>query len=438
MRLGPYEIAAQIGSGGMGEVYRAIDTTLKRAVAIKVLPEALATDGERLARFQREAEMLASLNHPNIAHVYGLEDAEGTKALVLELVEGPTLADRIADGAIPIGEALSITQQIAGALEAAHERGIIHRDLKPANIKVRLDGMVKVLDFGLAKAMEPSDAVSPSTESPTVTSPMLTGAGTVLGTAAYMSPEQARGMPVDERADIWAFGCVVFEMLTGRAVFARETVTDTVAAVIGADPPWAALQPKAPPPIQGLLQWCLEKDPRRRLRDIADASRFLEEPDRLMPGASTQPRGSQAVLRAVAMSAVIAAVIATAVAVWNATGGDADALPKPVRFAVDLPPGEQLVLDSSQGSSVAISRDGRLIVYATRRERGSRLYVRRPDVVEPTTITGTDGATDPFISPDGAWVGFVSGFPEDSSDQRRNAADDYCGRRALRSELGRR
>jgi Tol biopolymer transport system component len=407
-RLGPYEIDAQIGAGGMGEVYRATDGNLGRHVAIKILPDTFAHDPERLARFEREAKTLASLNHPNIAIIHGFEKTNGVRALVMEFVKGETLADRIARGPIPIDEALLIARQIAEALDAAHDQGIVHRDLKPPNVMVRPDGVVKVLDFGLAKAMEPSLATSASTASPTTASPLTTVTGRILGTVAYMSPEQARGTPVDKRADIWAFGCVVFEMLSGRAAFARPTLTDTVAAVIEADPPWAALQQGVPPSTYALLQWCLEKDPRRRLRDIGDASRVLEKPDRLTATASTQPRGSEAALRGVAVAAVVAAVIATAVAVWSVTRGQSDVPPERVRFAIGLRPDEQLLLDSSQGSAVAISRDGRLIVYATRGRRGSRLYVRRPDLVEPTEITGTDGATDPFISPDGAWVGFVS------------------------------
>src|SRR6188508_616915 len=219
-RLGPYEILSALGAGGMGEVYRARDKKLDRSVAIKILPEAFAADTERIARFQREARTLASLNHPNIAHVHGLEESSGVRALVMELVEGEDLAERIARGAIPVAEALTIAKQMADALEAAHEQGIIHRDLKPANIKVRPDGTVKVLDFGLAKAMEPTGIASPSvSQSPTITTPAMTEAGIILGTAAYMSPEQARGKPVDKRADIWAFGCVLYEMLTGQRTF---------------------------------------------------------------------------------------------------------------------------------------------------------------------------------------------------------------------------
>ena len=271
-RLGPYEVTAQIGVGGMGEVYRARDGRLQRDVAIKVLPEAFAQDSERLARFEREARTLASLNHQNIAAIYGLEDADGVKGLVMELVEGPTLADHIARGPIPIADALPIARQIGEALEAAHEQGIIHRDLKPANIKVRGDGTVKILDFGLAKAMEPIQDVSPSQSmSPTITSPVMTRAGVILGTAAYMSPEQARGYAVDKRADIWAFGCVLYEMLTGRRAFAGETVSDLIAAILDREPDWMALPDGLPSSVVTLLKRCLDRNTKRRLRDIGDA-----------------------------------------------------------------------------------------------------------------------------------------------------------------------
>ena len=270
-RLGPYEIQSALGAGGMGEVYRATDTTLKREVAVKVLPQSLAADPERLARFQREAEVLAALNHPNIAHIYGLEDAGGVKALVMELVEGPTLADRIAQGPVPIDEALSIARQIADALEAAHERGIIHRDLKPANVKVRPDGTVKVLDFGLAKAIAPAGSPPDASQSPTITTPaMMTGVGVILGTAAYMSPEQARGKAVDKRADIWAFGCVLFEMLTGKRAFEDEDVSMTLSKVLQREPDFDTLPETLSPTLAAYLRRCLHKDPRQRIHDIAD------------------------------------------------------------------------------------------------------------------------------------------------------------------------
>ena len=261
----------------MGEVYRAIDTNLKRAVAIKVLPTSVAADAERLARFQREAELLASLNHPHIAAIYGLEDADGVKALVLELVEGPTLADRIAQGPIPLNEAIPIARQIAEAVEAAHEQGIIHRDLKPANIKLRSDGTVKVLDFGLAKALDPAPASIDASQSPTITSPAMTRMGVIMGTAAYMSPEQARGKTVDKRSDIWAFGCVLYEMLTGRRAFEGEDISDTLANVLKIDPNWQALPAEVPAAIRALLRRCLDKDRRTRVADISTALFVLDE-----------------------------------------------------------------------------------------------------------------------------------------------------------------
>src|SRR6266536_1885576 len=269
-RLGPYEILSALGAGGMGEVYRARDTKLDREVAIKVLPELFVSDPERVARFQREAKTLASLNHPHIGGIYGLEDTGGVHALVLELVEGPTLADRIAHGPIPLDQALPLARQIVDALDAAHEQGIIHRDLKPANVKVRADDTVKVLDFGLAKAIEgPGGSSGAGTAGGLSMSPTLsmhaTQAGIILGTAAYMSPEQAAGKPVDKRSDLWAFGVVLLEMLTGRPVFAGETVSHVLAAVLRAEPDWGALPADTPAPIRRLLRRCLDKDRRRRL-----------------------------------------------------------------------------------------------------------------------------------------------------------------------------
>ncbi len=283
-RLGPYEISTQIGKGGMGEVYRALDPNLGRQVAIKVLPDTFARDPERLARFEREAKTLAALNHSNIAQIYGLEKADGVRALVMELVEGSTLAERIAQGPIPVNEALAIARQIAEALEAAHELGIVHRDLKPANIKVRPDGTVKVLDFGLAKAMDTAGSTgsapgapghpSALSMSPTITSPaLLTGAGIILGTASYMSPEQARGKAVDKRSDVWAFGCVLYEMLTGRRAFAGDDVTDVLARVLERDVDLGAIPASVPPAVHRLLRRCLAKDPRQRLSGI-DAARL--------------------------------------------------------------------------------------------------------------------------------------------------------------------
>jgi serine/threonine protein kinase len=279
-RLGSHEIVGLLGAGGMGEVYRAHDTNLGRDVALKLLPPSFAHDAERVARFRREAHVLATLNHPNIAGIYGFEEADDHRFLVLELVEGPTLTDRIKSGPLALDEAIGIAREIAGALQAAHEKGIIHRDLKPANIALAADDTVKVLDFGLAKALEPASgpAGADPMNSPTITSPaMMTGLGVILGTAAYMSPEQAKGRPADKRSDVWAFGCVLFEMLTGSRAFLRETVTDTFAAVVGAEPDWALLPAETPASIRRLLARCLQKDVRRRLHDIADARIELED-----------------------------------------------------------------------------------------------------------------------------------------------------------------
>jgi serine/threonine-protein kinase len=275
-RLGVYEITAQIGEGGMGQVYRARDTKLSRDVAIKVLPDSFANDADRLARFTREAQTLAALNHPNIAAIYGLEESAGMTALVMELVEGDDLSQRIARGAIPIDEALPIAKQIADALEAAHEQGIIHRDLKPANIKVRTDGTVKVLDFGLAKAMEPTAGSSPNMSMSPTLSLQATQAGMILGTAAYMSPEQAAGKPVDRRADVWSFGVVLWEMLTGKRLFDAETVSHTLADVLRSPIEFDKLPAEAPRSIRGLLRRCLERNARNRLRDIGEARLVLE------------------------------------------------------------------------------------------------------------------------------------------------------------------
>ena len=274
-RFGCYEILTPLGAGGMGEVYRATDTKLGRHVAIKILPEAFALDADRLARFQREARTLASLNHPNIAAIYGIEESGGMRTLVMELVEGEDLSTLVAHGPLPLADALPLAKQIAGALEAAHDQGIVHRDLKPANIRVRADGTIKVLDFGLAKAIDPAGGSGADpTYSPTFTSPAMTQAGMILGTAAYMAPEQARGRAVDRRADIWAFGCIFYEMVTGRRAFAGDDITETLAAVVRDAHDLGA----APPALRRLLGRCLEKDPKTRVRDIGDVWDLIEEP----------------------------------------------------------------------------------------------------------------------------------------------------------------
>jgi serine/threonine protein kinase len=325
-RLGPYEITSQIGAGGMGEVYRARDSKLKRDVALKVLPADVANDRERLARFQREAEVLASLNHPNIAHIHGLEESSGTIALVMELVEGDDLAERLSRGPIPIDEALPIARQIAEALEAAHEQGIIHRDLKPANIKLRSDGTVKVLDFGLAKALEPAagsrepGAGSALANSPTITSPAMTMRGVILGTAAYMSPEQAKGKIVDKRTDIWAFGCVLFEMLTGQRAFKGDDITDIITSVMRDTPNWSALPAATPPSVRTLLRRCMEKDVRKRVPHAAVARIEIEEAMTFEAAAPAAIAGAAAhrSRRPTAIAVMTAIVVLALVAGWAA------------------------------------------------------------------------------------------------------------------------
>jgi len=407
-RLGPYEVLAQIGAGGMGEVYRATDTNLKRQVAIKVLPPTFAGDAERLTRFQREAEVLASLNHPHIAQIHGLEKSDGTIALVMELVEGPTLTDRIASGAIPVDEALPIARQIAEALEAAHEQGIVHRDLKPANIKVRLDGTVKVLDFGLAKSVEPAHALSPgASRSPTITSPALTEHGIILGTAAYMSPEQARGRPVDKRADVWAFGCVLYEMLTGRRAFAGEDVALTLSSVLQREPDWDALPPDVPALLAAFLRRCLAKDPRQRVRDVGDIRLVLDGAFGLARVPTQDaPRPALALWQhpAPVAAMVLSAAAVTALTTWSVTRPAPTPPALVTRTAVIIPPTQAVVAEGRRG--MAISPAATHIVYAA----DQQLYVRALDELDARPLAGTEGTTpsDPFFSPDGEWVGFYS------------------------------
>ena len=406
-RRGPYEIIAKIGAGGMGEVYRARDTKLDRDVALKILPEAFASDPERLARFEREAKTLAALNHPHIAHIHGLEESDGVRTLVLEFVDGPTLADRIAHGPIPINEALTIARQIAEALEAAHDQGIIHRDLKPENIKVRTDGTVKVLDFGLAKALDPTSAATADvTASPTITAPaLMTGAGMIVGTAAYMSPEQARGKAVDRRTDLWAFGCVLFEMITGRRVFPGATVSDTIAAVLERSPDWTALPPATPPRVRHILARCLEKDPKQRWRDIADVRIELDDDDGEAWRPQTDrvsPKTSRAAERAAwaLLVALAAAVAAVATPMFRKAPAPAE-----IRFNLLFPRG--VAADFAQ---LAISPDGQQIVVAPSfgPQQPSPLWLRPLASTSGRLLTGTEGASFPFWSPDGRSIGFFA------------------------------
>ncbi len=393
----------------MGQVYRATDTNLKRQVAIKVLPASLAGDADRLARFQREAEVLAALNHPNIAQIYGLEKTADFTALVMELVEGDDLSQRIARGAIPIDEALPIAKQIAEALEAAHEQGIIHRDLKPANIKVRSDGMVKVLDFGLAKALAPAGAGATADvmDSPTITSPaQVTGVGVILGTAAYMAPEQARGKAVDKRADIWAFGCVLYEMLAGRRAFVGEDVAETIGAVIHKEPDWTRLPATVPPSLVTYLKRCLQKDTKQRVQAIGDVRLALD-------GAFETAASSSATVAALpARATPLAWIAALVVAVL---GMIAMAVPT-VRHLREAPPPAppetRLEINTpatDQPTSFAVSPDGRQIVFVASGDGASRLWLRPLATTTAQPLAGTEGATYPFWSPDGRSIGFFAG-----------------------------
>jgi serine/threonine protein kinase/Tol biopolymer transport system component len=411
-RLGPYEITAQIGVGGMGEVYRAIDTTLKRLVAIKILPPAVAGDVDRLARFQREAEVLASLNHPNIAAIYGMEESEGVKALAMELVEGDDLSQRVARRAIPIDEALPIARQIAVALEAAHEQDIVHRDLKPANIKVRHDGTVKVLDFGLAKALGATGGSRTPVSlasSPTITAPaMMTEVGILLGTAAYMSPEQARGHAVDKRSDIWAFGCVFYEMLTGRQAFASENLSDTVAAVLRSEPDWHALPADTPARIRVLLKRCLQKDLRQRLHDVADARIEIEDRNADATPAAASPRQT-GVHRVtwVVLSLVSGAALASGL--WWVGTRPLSATPAPVHLSLILANKAASFVHMNASRELAISPDGQKIVYVALHNGKRQLFLRALGDPEGKPVDGTDGALTAFFSPDSEWIAFGKG-----------------------------
>ena len=408
-KLGPYEIVSPLGAGGMGEVYRAKDSKLGREVALKVISEQFANDAERMLRFEREAKVLASLNHPNIAHIYGLEDSGGVRALVMELVEGQTLAERIARGPIPLEETLSIAKQIAEALEYAHERGIVHRDLKPANVKITPDGAVKVLDFGLAKAIEETSDALEIGNSPTL-SMGATRAGVILGTAAYMSPEQAKGKSADRRADIWSFGVVLYEMLSGKQMYSGETAPETLAHVITKEPSWENLPATTPTAIRNLLERCLTKDPKARLQAIGEA-RIIIERYLANPGASTssierispEQHASRRVLPwSIAALAVVLALLAT----WAPWRQSSDG-PRAMRLAFAVPP--NLAFNDAQSDSAIISPDGQKIAFTATSPDGKwQLWVRALDSPDARLLPGTDDPLEPFWSPDSRSIAFGS------------------------------
>ncbi|HET9704706.1 MAG TPA: protein kinase [Vicinamibacterales bacterium] len=409
-RIGVYEITAKVGQGGMGEVYRARDTRLGRDVAVKLLPPDMAADSERLARFEREAKTLAALNHPHIAHLYGFETAAETSALVMELVEGEDLAERLKRGPMPLEDALPVARQIAEALEAAHDAGIIHRDLKPANIKLRPDGTIKVLDFGLAKAIEPATSAGSaanSADSPTITSPAVTQRGMILGTAAYMAPEQAKGKPVDRRADIWAFGCVLYEMLTGRRTFEGEDISDTLVSVLRDSPRWQALPADTPPHVRALLRRCLQKDPQKRLPHIGPARLDLTEG--APPETSSTAPPSPSRWRSLAMGVTIGAVLAAsaAFAVWPEPAAPTPA----VEFAIEAPAGHTFP-GGNRVPRFAVSPDGRFVVYQTEDRKQSQLRVRALGSLDERVLPGLEspasGSTtqQAFWSPDSRWLAY--------------------------------
>ena len=419
-RLGRYVISAPLGAGGMGEVYRAQDTTLGREVAIKVLPAEFAADSERLARFKREAKVLASLNHPNIATLHGMETISGAGGnsklpadagkmtfLVMELVEGEDLAQRIAKGPIPVKESVTICTQIADGLEAAHAKGIIHRDLKPANIRITPDGTAKILDFGLAKAWETPTGDADPTESPTITAEM-TRAGTILGTAPYLSPEQARGQAVDRRADIWAFGCVLYEMLTGRRAFPGGTSTEILAQVLEREPDWSALPSDLSPSLGRLLRRCLEKDPKQRLRDAGDVALALEDLDLEQPDTAAEGGlPGSGMTRKILPWLVAAAAASIAIVGWIGRPPPAQPEASPtLRFTEASPAVLDIARIGHAGPAVAVSPDGHVLVWVGATEESTQLYVRHLDEEEAHPIAGTEGGLAPFFSPDGEWIGF--------------------------------
>ncbi|MFI5179331.1 MAG: protein kinase, partial [Vicinamibacterales bacterium] len=416
-RIGSYEVVSAIGAGGMGEVFRARDTKLNRIVAIKAVQELFAASQgsgpapamvERMARFDREAQLLASINHPNIAAIYGVEESQGSKFLVLEFVDGRPLSEILQGGALPVREALPIAAQIADALAAAHERGIIHRDLKPGNIMVTAEGQVKVLDFGLGKALE-SEASSSTSNSPTMTL-AATQQGLILGTAGYMSPEQAKGRAADKRSDVWGFGVVLYEMVTGKRAFEGEDVTETLAAIVRGEPDWTRLPAGVPPQVRTLVERCLVKDRAQRLSDMSVVRFLLTEsasggraPD--LPSAPATARGRSVGVATAAVIVVVAVAATAAVMRWWPAGtpSSADAVR---HLSIVLPAGDQLATTAQL--PLAVSSDGTTVAYTATHDGIDRVYIRQLTAPETKMLAGTEGARSPFLSPDGQWVAFFA------------------------------
>ncbi|MGI8785792.1 MAG: protein kinase domain-containing protein [Acidobacteriota bacterium] len=426
-RLGAYEIVALIGAGGMGEVYRARDPRLGREAAIKVLPDIFSKDPERLARFEREARLLASLNHSNIGHIYGLEESNGTRFLVLELVPGQTLAERITAGPLEVSEALQLCRQIAEALDAAHEKGIIHRDLKPANIKVTDEGKIKVLDFGLAKALVTEESSPGVSLSPTLTSRGVSE-GIILGTAAYMSPEQARGKPLDKRTDIWSFGCVLYEMLTGRKAFGGEAVTDIIAAIVHKDPDWNALPEDTPPRVRDLLRHCLQKDRNQRLRDIGDARIEIDsalagpaDKSGIAPAAVSAKRKFKESLPWILLAGLFFLGMLTIGVLYLRTSTEQ---PQTVRSNIALP--ETVLFSVAAGNSLAISPDGRRLAIVAGERGKQSILLRSLYSFSVQVLPGTEGATLPFWSPDSRSIGFFADRKLKKTDLSGGPAVTLC------------
>ena len=403
--LGPYSVSGKLGEGGMGAVFRARDTRLGRDVALKLLPDSFSQDPDRVARFAREAQVLASLNHPNVATIYGLERLDQHQVIVMELVDGETLEARLARGPLSIEDTRRVGVQVAEALDAAHERGIVHRDLKPSNVIARPDGTVKVLDFGLAKTQDGGSLGSAPSVLPTVTGAPATHAGIILGTAPYMSPEQARGAAVDRRTDIWALGCLIYESLTGSRAFDGPTLSDTIALVLRSEPDWARIPAATPSALTGLIRRCLHKEPRQRIQSAGDVRLALEEMN-VSESTGTVPPAARTPWLKLGAAAVLFAGAGAAAVYSTRPRPESVVAATPVRVSVQLPPSGVLWFDD--GVSLAMSRDGRMVAWVGGSGSSRRLWVRAIDQLQGRALEGTEEASTPFFSPDGEWVAFFT------------------------------